>query len=105
MKKSVLFLMIICIICITGCGLTKGKENESTEKVEINQKIVLIYKYVNYADTPIYIGFYVNSEGRKVQFDFSENAESFIKEKKVILAIMIYISFLWMQMKLKVKNF
>ena len=82
MKKAVLLLMIIGMICITGCGLTKGKKEEPTEKIEINQKIVLIYEYINYADTPTYRGFYVNSECRKVQFDFSENAKSFIKEKK-----------------------
>lgn len=54
---------------------TSDDKQEPSENIEVNQKIVLIYKYENYAETPICNGFYVNSEGKKVQFDFSKYAE------------------------------
>lgn len=74
MKKAVLILMAICMICNSGCGFTRKGEEKTTENVNIDQKVVLIYKYENYADTPAYWGFYVNNEGRKIQFDFTETA-------------------------------
>ncbi|MBD5134759.1 MAG: hypothetical protein HDT39_02160 [Lachnospiraceae bacterium] len=83
MRKIILFLIFITMIFITGCGspFTEIKKDETVENIVVNQKIVLIYKYVNYAETPTCRGFYVNSDGHKIQFDFSEIAKSFWKEK------------------------
>ena len=71
------------MICITWCGspFTENEKDETVENIEVSQKIVLIYEYVNYAETPTCRGFYVNSAGHKIQFDFSEIAKSFWKEK------------------------
>ncbi|MDE6252203.1 MAG: hypothetical protein K2M78_06140 [Lachnospiraceae bacterium] len=83
MRKILLFLIFITTIFITGCGspFTENEKSETVENIVINQKIVLIYKYVNYAETPTYRGFYVNSEGDKIHFDFSEIARSYKKRK------------------------
>lgn len=62
--------------CKAVKAISDDKKQEPTENIGVNQKIVLIYKYENYAETPICNGFYINSKGKKVQFDFSENAES-----------------------------
>ena len=83
MRKIVLSLIFITMICITGCGspFTKNEKDDAVKNIDVNQKIVFIYEYVNYAETPTYRGFYVNSEGHKIQFDFSEIAKIFWKEK------------------------
>ncbi|MBD5134760.1 MAG: hypothetical protein HDT39_02165 [Lachnospiraceae bacterium] len=41
----------------------------------------MIYEHVNYAEAPTCRGFYVNSAGHKIQFDFSEIAKNFWEEK------------------------
>ncbi|MDE6252205.1 MAG: hypothetical protein K2M78_06150 [Lachnospiraceae bacterium] len=83
MRKLVLILMIISMICITGCGspFTENEKDETVENIEVNQKIVLIYLHQNYSEDPTYIGFYVNSEGDKIHFDFSEIARSYWERK------------------------
>ena len=81
MKKAVLFIIVICMIFITGCGFGKSGKDGQTENIEVNQKIVLIYLYENYSEEPQYIGFYVNNKGDKIHFDFSEIARSYKKRK------------------------
>lgn len=59
-------------------------KQEPIEDIKVNQKIVLIYKYQNYAETPICNGFYINGEGQKVRFDFSKKAEELYNENDYI---------------------
>ncbi|MDE6252206.1 MAG: hypothetical protein K2M78_06155 [Lachnospiraceae bacterium] len=83
MRKIILFLIFIAMICITGCGspFTENEKDKTVENIEVNQKIVLIYLYENYSEEPQYRGFYVNNKGDKIHFDFSEIARSYKKRK------------------------
>lgn len=82
MRKIILFLIFIVMICITGCGspFTENEKGETVENIVVNQKIVLIYSYINYNDTVQDWGFYVDNKGNKIQYDFSEIRESFRKK-------------------------
>ena len=70
MKRIFVALLLICIMCITACG-DSTNENKSDE-ITINQKIVFLYHYSNWNDTHMEKGFYIDAKGNKVEYDITE---------------------------------
>ena len=81
MKRIILVILLISIMCFMGCEniSNKNKEKETeTDLVQVSQEIVFICHYSNWSDMIQERGFYIDKNGKKVEYDISE----IVDEKK-----------------------
>lgn len=76
-KEKLIMQKIIRIICslsilltMTACGKSESTLSEINPK--INQKVVFIYQHTNYNDSYMNQGFYIDTQGNKVEYDLSK---------------------------------
>ncbi len=72
MKKLIsLMFSIVFIISLSGCN--KSENNIDVENIEINQDIVFINQYSNYAWGYQCYGSFIDKNGNAYKFDFSDD--------------------------------
>lgn len=77
-KRCILGLLLIGMICLMGCG-----EEPATQMKQIDQKILFIYRYYRFGENTLHRGYFIDNQGRKVEFDLSEQGFEYAELDKV----------------------
>ena len=80
-KRFGMFFRIIFICLVTGVLLTACKENVHPK---IEQKVIFIQQYINYASGYQNNGYYIDNEGNVIEFDLSEDGERYADQSEMI---------------------
>ncbi|HSR04339.1 MAG TPA: hypothetical protein VLM88_07135 [Proteiniclasticum sp.] len=80
-KRFGIFFKVVIICSFTGFMLSACKENVHPK---IEQKVIFIQQYINYASGYQNNGYYIDNEGNVIEFDLSEEGEQYADQLEMI---------------------
>lgn len=84
-KIIILFILVSSIVISSGCGLKKqNKETGLAEGTESMPQIVYVYQCINYSDTYVNYGCYIENTGKLYTFDFSDKDRKYANSSQLL---------------------